>query len=240
MDTRSCRGTTAVLDHAQPARRDLIVNAVVEQDHRIRHVLLEPLPRQQALAALACDHGGHAPVFQPPEQPPQFGPDDPVIRQAGEQRFDRVEDDALGPDRLNRVVQPDEQAFEIVVAGFLDLAAFHADIVDGQFLRRDQLRKVKAQRRDVFGDLLAAFLEREKDARLAELQRAIHQERHGQQRLAGSWTAADECRPSGWQAAAGDLVETANPRWCLVEVVPARCRNRQDRVTDEGISGVDP
>ena len=122
------------------------MNAVVEQDHCIRHVFLEPLPGQQALAALACDHRGHASVFQPPEQPPQFGPDDALIRQAGEQRFDRVEDDALRPDRLNRVVEPDEQAFEIVVAGFLDLAAFHADIVDGQFLRRDQLRKVKAQR----------------------------------------------------------------------------------------------
>ena len=105
----------------------------------------------------------------------------PVIRQAGEQRFDRVEDDALGPDRLNRVVQTDEQPFEIVVAGFLDLAAFHADIVDGQFLRRDQLRKIEAQGGDVFGDLLAAFLEREEDPRLPEPHGAVHQERHGQQ-----------------------------------------------------------
>ena len=38
----------AVLDHAQAARRDLIVDAVVEQDHRIRDVLLEPLPGQRA------------------------------------------------------------------------------------------------------------------------------------------------------------------------------------------------
>ena len=230
----------AVLDDAQPARRDLVVDAVVEQDHAVRDVLLEPLPGQQALAALAGDDGGHASVLQPAEQPPQFGAQDAVVRQAGEQRFDRVEHDALGADRLDRVAEPDEQPFEIVLAGLLDLAAFDADVVDGQFLRRDQLRKVEAERRDVLGDLLAALLEGHEDAGLAELQRAIHQELHGQQRLAAAGAAADERRPAGWQAAAGDLVETANPRWCLVEVVPARCRNRQDRVTDEGISGVDP
>ncbi len=39
----------AVLDHTQAARRDLIVDAVVEQDHGIRDVLLESLPGQQTL-----------------------------------------------------------------------------------------------------------------------------------------------------------------------------------------------
>ena len=63
---------TAVLDDTQAARRDLIVDAMVEQDHRVRHVLLEALPGQQAFATLARDHGGDAPVFQPPEQPTQF------------------------------------------------------------------------------------------------------------------------------------------------------------------------
>ena len=90
----------AVLDDAQPARRDLIVNAVVEEDHRIRDVLLEALAGQRALAALAGDHGGHALVLQPAEEPPQFGAEDPVVGEAGEQRLDRVEDDALGADRL--------------------------------------------------------------------------------------------------------------------------------------------
>jgi hypothetical protein len=53
----------AVLDHSQAARRDLIVDAVVEQNHGIRHVLLEPLLGQQAVATFAGDHGGDALVF---------------------------------------------------------------------------------------------------------------------------------------------------------------------------------
>ena len=135
----------AVLDHAQAARRDLIVDAVVEQDHGIRDVLLEPLPGQGTLATLARDHGGDALVLQPPEQPSQFRPEDGVVLQARKQRLDGVEDDALGADRPNRVIEPDEQPFEVVLARFLDLAAFDAHVVDRELLRLDQLRKVEAR-----------------------------------------------------------------------------------------------
>ena len=37
-------GRAAVLDDPQPPRRDLLVDAVVEHDHAVRDVLLEPLP----------------------------------------------------------------------------------------------------------------------------------------------------------------------------------------------------
>jgi hypothetical protein len=62
----------AILHDAQAPGRDLILNAMVEQDHRIRHVLLESLPGEESLAALARDHRGHALVLQPPEQASQF------------------------------------------------------------------------------------------------------------------------------------------------------------------------
>ena len=200
----------AVLDHAQAARRDLIVDAVVEQDHRIRDVLLEPLPGQGAVAALARDHGGDALVLQPSEQPSQFRPEDGVVLQAGKQRFDGVEDDALGAHRPNRVIEPDEQPFEVVLARFLDLAAFHAHVVDRELLRLDQLRQVEAERRDVAGNLLGVLLERHEHAGLVELEGAVHQKGEGQQRLAGSRPAADERRPAFRQPAARDLVQATD------------------------------
>ena len=186
------------------------MDAVVEQDHRIRDVLLEPLPGQQALAALARDHGGDALVLQPPEQPPQLRPEDGVVLQAGKQRLDGVEDDALGAHRPNRVIEPDEQPFEVVLARFLDLAAFHAHVVDGELLRLDQLREVEAERRDVAGNLLGVLLERHEHAGLVELDGAVHQKGEGQQRLAGSGPAADERRPAFRQPAARDLVEATD------------------------------
>ena len=64
----------AVFHHPQSARGDLIVNAMVEQHDGVGDVLLESLPGQETLAALAGDDGGHALVLQPAEQPSQFGP----------------------------------------------------------------------------------------------------------------------------------------------------------------------
>ena len=89
----------AVLHDAQPARRDLIVDAMVEHDHAVGDVLFEPLAGQRVDAALAGDHRGDAAVLQPGEQPPQLGAQHPGVAQSGEQRLDRVEDDPLGADR---------------------------------------------------------------------------------------------------------------------------------------------
>jgi hypothetical protein len=216
----------AVLDHAQAARRDLIVDAVVEQDHRIRDVLLESLPGQGAIATLARDDGGDALVLQPPEQPSQLRPEDGVVLQAGKQRFDGVEDDAPGSDGPNRVVEPDEQPFEIVLACFLDLAAFHAHVVDRELLRLDQLREVEAERRDVAGNLLGVLLERHEHAGFIEINGAVHQKGERQQRLAGSRPPADERRPAGRQPATRDLVEAVDSRSGFCEL-PAAGQMRQ-------------
>ena len=128
----------------------------------------------------------------------------------------------LAPTRPNRVVEADEQPFEVVLARFLDLAAFDAHVVDGQLLRLDQLGKVEAERRDVAGNLLGVLLERHEHAGLVELDGAVHQEGEGQQRLAGSRPAADERRPAFRQPAARDLVEAADSGGGLRQFATAR------------------
>ena len=113
----------AVLDDAQAPRGDLLGHAVVEQDHAVGDVLLQPLAGERAVAALAGDDRGDALVLEPAEQPPQLRAQDRLVGEAAEERLDGVEHDALGADRVDGVAQADEQAFEVVLAGLLDLAA---------------------------------------------------------------------------------------------------------------------
>jgi hypothetical protein len=212
----------AVLHDAQAARRDLIVDAVVQQDHRIRDVLFEALLGQEALAAFARDHRGDALVLQPPEQPPQLRSEDAIVFQAGKQRFDGVEDHALGAHGPDRVIEPDEQPFEVVLARFLDLAAFDAHEVDRELLRRDQLREVEPERRDVAGHLIGVLFERQQHAGFIEARRAVHQKGETEQRLAGSGSTADERRSARRQPAARDFVQAADAGESFGQITTAR------------------
>jgi len=161
-------------------------------------------------------------LLQPGEQPAQFGAEDGVVLQPREQRFDGVEDHALGADAANRKGEPDEQSLEIVLAGLLDLAALDADVVDRQLLLVDQGAEVEAERRHVTRHLLGVLFEGEEHAGLVELQRAIHQEGERQQGLAGSRPTADERRPVLRQSAAGDFVEAADAGQCFRELTTRR------------------
>ena len=73
-------------------------------------------------------------ILEPAEQPAQFGAQDRVVGQAGKQRFDRVEHDPLGADRVDGVAEANEQPLEVILAGFLDLAALDADVIDGELV----------------------------------------------------------------------------------------------------------
>ena len=159
----------AVLDDAQPAGRELLGDAVVEQDDAVGDVLLQPLAGERAVAALAGDDGGHALVLEPAEQPAQLRAQDGGVGQAAEERLDGVEHDALGADRVDGVAQADEQAFEVVLAGLLDLAALDVDVIDQQLLLLGQVLQVEAEGADVLGQLLGGLLEGHEDAGLAEL-----------------------------------------------------------------------
>ena len=57
--------------------------------------------------------------------------------------------------RVDGVAQADEQAFQVVLAGFLDLAALDADEIEHDLFLLLQLVQVKAQRPHV-GDQLGA------------------------------------------------------------------------------------
>ena len=84
----------------------------------------------------------------------------------------RVQHDALGADRVDGVAEPDEQAFEVVLAGLLDLAALDVDVVDASELPSAiSSSRSKPSERDVCGEFLGALLERHEDAGLAELGR---------------------------------------------------------------------
>ena len=106
------------------------MHAMVERDHRIGDVFLEPLAREHLFAAFGGDDRGDAAVTHPAEQPAQLGTQDAGVLQAAKQGFDGVEHHALRADLLDGVIEPHEQPFEVVFAGFLDLAAIDVDVVD--------------------------------------------------------------------------------------------------------------
>ncbi len=90
----------AILDHTQPPRGDLLDDAVIEQHHAVGDELFEALTRELMLAALAGHHRRDAAVLQPPEQPPQLRAQDRLVRQAREDRLDRVEHETLSAGRV--------------------------------------------------------------------------------------------------------------------------------------------
>src|ERR1043165_2292090 len=107
----------AILDNPQTARGDLLLDAVVEQDDPVSHVLFETIPRQLAFAALASDDRGNSFFFQPAEQAAQFGANDRFTRQRGEERFESVEHDAFRADLIDGIAETKKQSFEILLAG---------------------------------------------------------------------------------------------------------------------------
>ena len=205
----------AVLDDPQPAGRDLVDHPMIQKDDAVRDVLLEPLPRETALAALAGDDRRHSLVLEPAEQPPDFGAQDPVVREPAEQGLDRVEHHALRADRVDRMARSDEQALEVVFAALLDLRALDADVVDHQLVLTDQPLEIEAQRRHVRRQLPGGLLEAHEHARLVVLEDAAHQEFGGEQGLAAARAAAHQRGTAARQAAAGDLVEALDAGRCL-------------------------
>ena len=220
-------GGAAVFNHPQPPRGDLVLHAVVQQDHAIGDVLFQPVPGQRAVATLAGDDRGHPAVLEPAEQAAQFGAQGVGIRQAGKQRLHGVQHDPFGAGLVDGMAETHEQAFQVVFAGFLDLAAFDADVIDHQLFRGDQSRHVETQRCDVVHQVLSGFLEAEQDTRFAEPGRAVHQERHAQQGLTRTGRATDQGWPAARDAAQQDIVKAGDPRWRLGKLHHAQIGFRQ-------------
>jgi hypothetical protein len=208
-------GAAAILDDAQAPGGHLLGHTVVEQDHAVGDVLLQPLAREASFAALAGDDRGDALVLQPAEEAPQLRAQQRLVGEAAEEGLERVEHHALGAHRVDRHPQPQEQAFEVVFAGLVDLRRLDVNVVDRDFVVGDQLVEVEAERAHVLREILLGFLERHEDAGFAELLGAAQQEFHGEQRFAATGRAADERRPPAWQPAKRNLVESRDPGRCF-------------------------
>src|SRR5262249_45785365 len=64
--------------------------------------------------------------------------------------------------------------------------------------------------RDVSGQFLVCFFERDKDAGLVEESGAANQEFHCEERLAGAGATANQSRPASGYTAAGDFIKSGN------------------------------
>ena len=137
-------------------------------------------------------------LLEPAEQAADFGAQDARVRQLAEERFDRVQDDALRPDPLDRVGNANEEAVEVVLAGFRNLAARDVHVVQEQLLVRHQPVQVETERRGVLGQVRDRFLERHEHAGFVVLGGAPNQELQSEQRLSGTGAAADQRGTPAW------------------------------------------
>ena len=111
-------GRSPVLDDAQAPGRDLLADAMVQHDHAVRDELLDPVPGQLVgPVPLGGDDRGQALLLQPAEQPADFGAQDAGVGQLAEERFKRVEDDALRANPLDGVGNSNEETIEVVLPG---------------------------------------------------------------------------------------------------------------------------
>ena len=108
------------------------------------------------------------------------------------------------------MAEPEEQSFEIVFAGLLDLGALDENVVEDQFFVCDQLFQIEAKGRDVCSQFLVCLFERHEHAGFVEEHRATHEKFHGKQGLAGAGAAANERGSARGQTSSGDFVKTGD------------------------------
>ena len=206
-----------VFDDAQPPGGELVYDAVIEQDHAIRDVFLEAVAGKRAIAALAGDDGRDTLVFHPVEQATQLGAQNGEVGKASEKRFERIQHDTLGADRVDGESQADEKSTQVEVARFLDFASHNRHVVDQDFLACRERLEIETHRRHILGEIIGAFLERHEHARFTVLLRPAHQKLHGEHGFPATGTPAHQrCAPLG-ESAAGDLVESHDPRCGLAQ-----------------------
>src|SRR5579863_495997 len=159
---------------------------MVEENHAVRNVFLQSVTSQRALAAFARDDRRNAFILQPAEQPTQLRTQHSGIGKTCEKGLGSIEENALGLNRIDRGVQADEQAFQIVLAGLGDLAFVDVNVIDNQLLRFLKLFQVESQGGDIHRQIPCGFLKRNAHAGFAELQRAAHQELDSEERLSAA------------------------------------------------------
>src|ERR1700692_4130527 len=142
-----------ILHDSQAASGNLVDYPVVEQEHAIGNIFFQSVPGENAFAALGGNHRSYSFVFKPAKQPPQFRPQNTLILKSGEQVLDGIQNNALRAYGIDRGSQPYEKAFQIVIAGFINLAAFDTNIIDDEPLFLHQLVQVITKRAHILRKL---------------------------------------------------------------------------------------
>ena len=143
-----------ILDDSQSSCRDLLNDAMVERNHAVGHIVLQAMSRGCTLASLGRNDRRRSQILASAEEPPKFGTQDQFIRQRGEQGCDRIQYDPLRLDAIDGVTKTDEESFQIVLAGLLDLALFRSDEIIRQEIPLLERRKVETRGRRRSGPIL--------------------------------------------------------------------------------------
>jgi len=135
-----------------------------------------------------------------------------LILKSGEQVLNRVEHDALGADLIDGILKANEESFEVVGAGFLNLGGLDLDVIHHDLFASGEGFEIETERCDVFRHLVAGFLEGHEDAGFVEFRGATDEEFHREHSLAAAWTATDDGGASLGESAVGDLIKASDAR----------------------------
>src|ERR1700720_519230 len=112
-------GRSPVLDDAQTPGRDLLPDAMVQQDDAVGDELLNAVPGQLVrLVPLGSNNRGQSSLFEPIEEAADFGAEDRWVGQIAEERLNGVQDNSPRPNPLDGIGNSYEEALEVILAGF--------------------------------------------------------------------------------------------------------------------------
>jgi hypothetical protein len=193
--------------HAQVALRDAQGDLVIEHDRAVDHELHEI---QRVIAGLVPpllggDQAGQPVVQQPAMQAVHLGATCGGVGQQRQQDVQRVEHDparahcaGLGPQRRQHAGEVEGSALHHVGRGL----GVQEEEPGGL-----QLRQWPGKAGEVGGNARRRLLERDEDPRLAAIGRAVDQELHCEDGLAGAGAAGQQRRAARGHSAPGHLVE---------------------------------
>ncbi len=193
----------SVLQDSQPPGGGLLDHSMVENDHAVRDVFLDPvageafrLHARPVITAVTCR------VLEPSEQATELGAETAVFENAPKSvsivsitiRWAPTASMAA-PSRRN---SPSRSQSPVSV----QLALRSGDMVDRQAPVGLELPQVESDRGDVCDQVVDGLLEGDEYPGLVELGDAANEELHREQRLSAAGRATDERRTSSRQAAA--------------------------------------
>ena len=167
--------------------------------------------RLPSVAPLAGDHDGEVTLLEPAEQAAELAADDGLVREGAEQNLDRVEYDALGANRLDGHLEPDEQPLQVEGTRLDDLRGVEPEGVDSQQAVALELLQVEAEGGHVGDQVVLGLLEGEHHPGLAEVPGTPDQELDAEHGLSRARSPRHERRSTSGETTIGDLVEAGDP-----------------------------